>query len=129
MRYDRGDEVILKVEDSFGHTDTTYREVKVMVIGYSTDTEGSDLEYLCYVPPYSVISSSFTLREWHAKRFGIDQKFIGDQGCYITNRTPIAKKLPATPGEKCRRCREFTAYALPVNGGYFCRACKENPYR
>lgn len=130
MRYDQGDEVTLKIEDSFGYTDKTYKAVRVTIIGYSIDIEGSDLEYLCYVPPYFVIPTSFTLRAWHIKKFDMDPKFLGDQGYYITSKTQIYKHVPTTPGQKCKRCHEFTPYAtLNSDGAYLCRACKKNPYR
>ena len=50
MRYRRGDELLLKVEDDFGYDDITYSSVKVQVIGFNVDCSGDEAEYLCFPP-------------------------------------------------------------------------------
>ena len=129
MLYGRGDEVILKVEEDFGYKDKVFRRVKVMIVGYNTDCEGPDAEYLCYVPCYELAPNSFTLTERHLKYYGVERKFLGDTACFITRKTPIFKHIKALPGEKCDHCKDFVVDAVRVDGTYQCRACKENAWR
>lgn len=129
MRFAQGDEVVLKVEDDFCHTEKTHRAVKVIVIGFSVDTDCSELQYLCYVPQYIVVPDSFTIHDWHVEHYGVDVKYVGDDGCYIDGRTPIYGHVPALPGERCQKCFQFTPHAVLVDGVYLCWACTENPYR
>jgi hypothetical protein len=133
MRYKRGDEIVLKVEDNFGYRDKVYSRVKVMIIGFDTDCDGDDAMYLCYVPCYETLPygfNSFTIDHYHAKYFDLEDKFLGDNGCFITAKTPIFKHVPVTPGEWCDRCNEFFNHAEASDKkSYRCRACKENPWR
>lgn len=132
MRYSKWDEVILKVEDKFGYRDKITTKLKVMVIGYDTDVDSSDAQYLCYVPPYERIPygfPTFTIDRYHIRALDVDPKFLGDTGCFITARMPIFKHLPAPKGEKCDHCLTFFEGAIREDGTYLCRACKDNPYR
>lgn len=130
MRYRIGDELILKVEDDFGYSSKTFRSVKVQVIGYNIDGDGDDAEYMVYVPSYERMTNTFELGAHHAKWYGVDPKFIGDDVAFIPARHAIYKHLPAPVGEKCDRCGEFNEGSVrDVNDAYTCRACKENPFR
>lgn len=130
MRYKRGDELLLKVKDTFGYSDVTYRSVKVQVIGFNVDCDGPDAEYLVYVPSYSYVKSSFVLTQRHANWYSVDAKFIGDNVMFITAKHPIYKRIPAVEGERCDRCNEFCEGAVrSENDAYMCRACRENPWR
>jgi hypothetical protein len=130
MRYRKGDELILKVEDDFGYADKTYRSAKVQVIGFNVDCDGPEAEYLVYVPPYVQLANSWTLTKRHANHFQVDPKFIGDSVAFVVARHPIYKHLPAIPGERCDHCKDFFEGATRDGAGaYLCRACQLNPYR
>lgn len=130
MRYHKGDELLLKIQDNFGHSDTTYRSVKVQVIGFNIDCDGPDAEYLVYVPSYSYLKNTFILTERHANWYEIDKKFIGDDVAFITARHLIFKHIPAIAGKRCQRCKEFFDGAQKNDeNSYTCRACRENPWR
>lgn len=133
MRYSKWDEVVLKVEDRFGYRDKFYSHLKVMIIGFDTDCEGSSAQYLCYVPPYERVPfgfPTFTIDRHHAKHFGLDPKFVGDVGCFITSRMPVYKHIVAAKGEKCDHCKTWFDGAIrEEDGTYLCRSCRENPYR
>lgn len=130
MRYRRGDELVLKVRDSFGYTDVTYRSVKVQVIGYNIDCDGPDAEYLVYVPSYNYLKNTFVLTQKHAQWYGVQNKFIGDNVAFITARHPVYKVIPAIEGARCDRCDEFFEGVHSSNDeAYTCRACRENPWR
>lgn len=130
MRYKVGDELVLKLEESFGYKDKTYRRIKVQVIGYNLDNDSDDAEYLVYVPPYEYMKGTWTLTPRHANYYEVDPKFIGDDVGFIKARHPIYKHLPAIPGERCDHCDDFFEGAERDDAGnYTCRACKLNPYR
>lgn len=129
MRYKRGDELILKVNDNFGYSDVTTRAVKVQVIGFNIDYEGPDAEYLVYVPSYSYYKDTFVLSRQHAVWYGVEEKFIGDDVAFISARHPIFKLIPAIDGERCDRCDDFYEGATRTDDAYTCRSCRENPWR
>ena len=130
MRYRRGDELVLKVEEDFGYKDKTYRRVKVQVIGHNVDSSSDHPEYLVYVPPYDHLKESWTLEPQHAEWYGADPKFIGDSVAFIPARHPIYKHYPAAVGENCDRCKEFVEGAeLDDRAEFTCRACRLNPWR
>lgn len=137
MYYSTWDEVVIKVDDSFGYKHKIYTGVKVTVIGADvSDTmneESDTVQYLCYVPHWlrlPVDFKTFTINRHHMTFYGFDPRFIGDQGCFITNKTPIMQHIPAPKGEKCEKCKTFFAGAQTDSSGvYRCRACKENPWR
>lgn len=130
MRYRIGDELILKVEEDFGYSQKTYRQVKVQVIGYNIDCDGDDAEYLVYVPHYETLKSTWTLTERHAHWYHVDKKFVGDNVAFIQARHPVYKHIPAPLGERCDRCQDFSEGAVrDQHGNYTCRACRLNPYR
>ena len=132
MRYSKWDEVVLKVEDSFGYREKIFNQLKVMILGVDNNSSCDHPQYLCYVPVYEVIPmgfSTFTIDRHHAKHFNIEAKFIGDTGCFITNKNPIYKHLPAAKGEKCDHCGDWADGAERNYGVYLCRSCRENPYR
>jgi hypothetical protein len=129
MRYRKGDELVLKVEEDFGYTDRTYRRVKVQVIGHNVDSDSDEAEYLVYVPPYEFMKGTWTLTERHASWYNVDHRFIGDEVIFIRARHPIYKHFPAPQGESCDNCKEFVEGAQRGNDGYVCRACRFNPYR
>jgi formylmethanofuran dehydrogenase subunit E len=130
MRYKIGDELVLKVEDTFGHNDRIYRRVKVQVIGYNTDNDSDETEYLVYVPPYEFLKNTFKLTDRHARWYNVDAKFIDDDVAFINARHPIYQHLPAPEGERCDHCNEFFEGAVrDADGAYMCRACKFDPWR
>lgn len=130
MKYGIGDELVLKIDSSFGYSDKTYRYVPATVIGYDNDVDSPLAYYLCYLYPDDYVQNCFTITDRHIKVLHLDKKFLGDNGIFITAKTPVSKHTPATPGERCQRCKEFIRMACAnVNGVYFCRACRENPYR
>jgi hypothetical protein len=130
MRYRKGDELYLKVEDDFGYTDKTYRSVKVQVIGHNVDSRADDREYVVYVPSYEYLKTSFTLSQHHINHFGIDQRFLDDAVAFIDFYHPIYKHLASVPGERCERCKDFfEGVERNDDGKYRCRACQLNPYR
>jgi hypothetical protein len=131
VKYKTGDEVVLKVEEDFGYKDKTYRSVKVLVLGYSLDSDSDEIDYLCYVPQYEILQGTFKIGSWHVKRHGCEKKFVGEQGVFITASTPIFKHVPGIPGEKCERCEEFFPHVVKPEGSltFRCRACRENPWR
>lgn len=132
MKYRLGDEVVLKVEDSFGYTVKTFSPLKVMVLGCDVDVESSNAQYLCYVPVYERIPvgfGTFKIDRLHARHFRVDAKYVGQIGCFITAKYAIYKHIQAVQGEKCDHCRDFFEGATRVDGAYRCRACRENPWR
>lgn len=128
MKYRRGDEVVLKIEQSFGYRDQVFASAKILVIGYNNDCEGDDAEYLCYVPPYESVPYSFVIQGRHLRRYGALEKYFNDTACVITNKTPIFTHVQAMKGATCTRCKEFIAHAENQED-YRCRACRDNPYR
>lgn len=129
MRYRIGDELVLKVDSSFGYRDKAYRSVKVQIIGFNVDNDSDEAEYLVYVPPYETLSDTWVLTDRHANWYGADHKFIGDDVAFIKARHPIFKHMPAPEGERCDHCREFFEGAVKVDGSYRCRACRLDPWR
>lgn len=132
MRYRKGDELILAIEDTFGYDnkDKVYRKVKVQVIGYNIDCEGPDAEYLVYVPPYESLNDTWKLSRAHANWYNVDHKFIDDDVGFIAARHPIFRHIPGAEGEACDRCRTFIESAVREEGAKFlCRSCSLNPYR
>lgn len=133
MRYSKWDEVILKVEDSFGYRDKIPSRLKVMILGFDTDVDSSCAQYLCYVPPYERIPygfPTFTIDRHHVRHFKLEPKFLGDTGCFITVKHPIYKHVVAPKGEKCDKCQSFfEGVNRGEDGTYMCRSCRENPYR
>ncbi len=130
MRYRRGDELVLKIEEDFGYCDKTHRRVKVQVIGYNIDCDGPDAEYLVYVPAYESMAETWTLTERHADWYGANHKFIGDTVAFINADHPISQHFPSVEGENCDRCNEFVAGGTrKEDASYTCRACTLNPWR
>lgn len=131
MRYRRGDELVLKIEEDFGYSDKTYRQVKVQVIGFNVDADGDEAEYLVYVPPYEHLKDTWTLTQRHAEWYGAHPKFVGDDVAFIVARHPIYKHIPALEGESCDKCGDFSAGAVrpSADEAYRCRSCKLNPFR
>lgn len=133
MRYSKWDEVVLKVDDAFGYKDKVFARLKVMVLGIDTDCAGNHAQYLCYVPPYERVPygfATFTIDRHHIRHFNLEAKFLGDMGCFITSKNPIYKHIVAPKGEKCDKCKTFfEGVNREDDGTYFCRSCKENPWR
>jgi hypothetical protein len=130
MRYKKGDELVLKVDASFGYRDKVFRRVKVQVIGYNVDGDGPEAEYLVYVPPYESLNDTWVLTDRHASWYGADPKFIGDNVAFIVARHPIFKHIPAAVGERCDHCKDFFEGATRDEAGkYMCRACRLDPWR
>ena len=130
MRYKVGDEVVLRILDDFGYKHTVPRPAKVQVIGHDSAKEENWTEYLCYVPPYVNVPSSTLITDKLARKFKIERKFAGEIGVIITAGTPIIKHLPCDEGEKCDRCDHFVSGGTREPGeDFYCRACKENPWR
>lgn len=129
MRYHQGDEVVLKVEDDFGYTDKTYRCAKVTVLSFDADVDADDAQYICYVPSYESVPKSFTIRRMHVDWYELDGKYLGENACFITSKTPIYRHLPATPGACCERCKEFFEGASSFDSKFRCTSCTTNPWR
>lgn len=128
MKYKIGDEVILKVDVS--HTDVPYYEAfKVQVIGCGNG--GDWRQYLCYVPGYLTLPRSFKLTRLHRKHYMFEDKFINEEGTFITEDDPIYDWIPTPLGSVCVNCELFVKWAEPNKGEifYVCHDCKENPYR
>jgi hypothetical protein len=131
MKYTKWDELVLKINDHFGYKDKVVLSLKVMIIGIDNDTRSLWTQYLCYVPSYVSLPfgfSVFKINAYHAQHFDIDNKFIGDRGCFIDDETPIFSRIATIKGAKCSRCKEFFAGIEDIEG-YACRACRENPWR
>ena len=133
MRYAKWDEVELKIEDSLGYDCKTYAKLKVMILGFDCETSDIYAQYMCYVPAYERIPHgfpTFIIDKHHAAYFDLEDKFIGDTGCFITALNPIYKHTPAPLGERCSHCDDWSDGAeKDQNGTYTCRACRDNPYR
>lgn len=130
MKYHKGDELVLKIEDSFGYDEKTYRSVKVQVIGIRTDGEWSTDDYVVYVPQYEHINGTWELTQREIRVYNIDKKFTGENVMIITGRHPIYRHIPAPQGEHCVHCNEFfQGTEAQDDGQYFCRPCRINPYR
>lgn len=129
-RYQVGDEVVLKIRDTFGYSDVTYRGAKVQVIGCDMSDSSDFTQYLCYVPPYENVPKTFKINRTHVRHLGVHPKFFDEQGCFITVLTDIYQHIPTKPGVNCDRCDEFCEGAERIGEQpYYCRACRENPYR
>lgn len=132
MSYSLWDEVILKLQDTFGYKDKVFTKLKVMIVAIDYDSNDDRVRYLCYVPSYEKIPhgfSTFTIEKFHERRFGVDKKFVGDTGCFITSMLPIYKHIPAPKGEKCDHCGQWFEGVERKDGVYTCRPCTEDPYR
>lgn len=122
--YRVGDELVIRIEEDFGYRDKTHRDVKVQVIG-----EGLD-QWICYVPHYIMLPHAFVLNTSHQRWFSFENKYVGDKGIIVTIDTIVVRHTAAIPGSKCNRCHEFIMDAVPdEHNKFFCRACRENPYR
>lgn len=122
--YHVGDELVLRIEEDFGYTDKTFRDVKVQVIGVGIDQD------VCYVPHYLNVPGSFRLGANHMKWFGFHKKFLNEMGLLILPDTKIVRVIKAIQGEPCERCQEFIIGAVKsLDEPVRCRACRENPYR
>ena len=130
MPYGIGDEVVLNVEEDFGYSDKTHRRCSVTILAYDADDSGSAVQYLCYIPQYDRMPKMFSIGRQHVSWYGLDTKYLGEQGCFISDSTPIFRHHPTALGENCDRCDEFIESAeRVVDEKFFCRACRENPYR
>lgn len=134
MRYSLWDEVVLKVDDTFGYGDRIFSRLKVMIIGFDVDCDDEHAQYLCYIPSYERIPcgfDTFTIDKYHVRHFDLDPKFTGDAGCFITAWTPTFAHHPAPKGENCSKCGDFCVgvSADDSDQPYRCRSCRENPYR
>lgn len=130
ITYSRWDEIVLKINDTFGYDHEIYVKLKVTVLGYNGDE--NNMLYLCYVSPTQKIPidlKTIKINRHHVTHFGVDEKFIGDIGCFITDADPIYRHIPTTPGETCDRCKVWVDYAEKTNDKYFCIDCRINPYR
>lgn len=131
MFYSKWDDVVLKVKEDFGYDDQVDVAFKVMIVGRDFNT-GDYIQYLCYVAPGERIPYgyvTFTINDKHVRRFGVEKKFLGEIGCIITSQNDIFSHTPAVKGEKCSRCQIFFEGAVETDGKFFCRACRENPWR
>ena len=127
MRYRIGDEVVLKVNLGSEEKPRWDRR-KVQVIGLPDET--GDGQYICYVPAWLNMPHTFKLNRRHQDWYDFHDKFLGDQGCFITDKTEIYAHHPTPDGENCDNCGTFVRWAEADEWGEFtCRRCRENPYR
>lgn len=132
MRYSKWDEVVLKVPDNFGYRDKVVSHLKVTIIGVDYETDDSYAQYLCYIPHYENVPygfKTFSVTRQHVKHFDLDEKFLGETGCFITAITPIHKHVKARRGETCDYCHNWVDSAEKTNNVFVCYSCRENPYR
>lgn len=133
VSYVKWDEVIIRVDTTFGYTTKIQTPLKVIVLGRDGGQTESTSQYLCYVPPYETIPPdfpTFTINSSHARYFKLEQKFIGETGCFISIWTPVIKLIPAPDGERCSRCGEwFDGVEAPDFEYFTCWSCRTNPYR
>lgn len=130
MLYSTWDEIILKVNDTFGYDHKIFVELRVIVLG--NDVSNGDTWYLCYIPPTEKIPRDFQtvkINTGHITRYGAKKTFLGEQGCFIIESDPIFRHIPATPGAECKRCKTWVDFAEESEAGYRCRDCRINPYR
>jgi hypothetical protein len=127
MDYRIGDEVVLKI--NFGTEENPrYDRRKVQVIGLPDET--GDGQYLCYVPNYLSVPQSFKVRRVHQEWYGFDDKFLDEQGTFITDACKIYAYHPAPEGECCDNCKRFIRWAeRDWSETFVCRRCTQNPYR
>lgn len=129
MLYKTGDEIVVIVNDNFGHSDLkVQRTLKLQVIG--NDGYETTMNFLCYVPEYMNHPHSNKIDSNTLKRYKVDKKFLGEQGLTISCYEKVARHIPCAPGEKCDRCKEFVGGGIRTdNTNFYCRNCKENPWR
>lgn len=127
MRFGVGDEVVLKV--NVGSDDRPrWERRKVQVIGLPTRTR--DGQYICYVPQWLMIRNTFVLNVAHQSYYDFPDKFLGEQGYFITEHSQYHSIERAPEGSCCAKCGTFVRWAQPDETGTFrCRQCRENPYR
>lgn len=127
MKYRIGDEIVLKVNFGPSEDKPRYERRKVLIIGAGVDVE--DDQYLCYVPHYLSMPHLFKLNRAHQRYYLFEGKFLGEQGCFITEDDEIYDHIPAPDGAKCGRCKSFVRWAeYDDEGNFTCRRCRINPY-
>jgi hypothetical protein len=123
--YMPGDEVVLDVDTG----KEPRRSVKVIVLAVE-QAENCPTRYLCYVPKFARAPGSFTITRYHASKYELNVKYVGDDGVFITASTPKTDVIQGVDGAMCNNCRTFIQYAsLGADGTFMCHACKFNPYR
>jgi len=121
-----GDELVIDIDNgSEGHP--RREEQKIQVIGI--DDSGPTPSVLCYVPAYSCIKRTFKINKKHALFFNLPQKFLGEEGMFITSDDIVLSVKHAPEGELCDNCGTFIQYAKRGEGPVVCRLCLQNPYR
>ena len=128
MLFKIGDEVVVIIYDTFGYGNTkNNRTLKLQIIG--VDTDEMSMNYLCYVPEYMNHPHSNKLDDRTLKRYAVHKKFLGEQCITVSAYEPVARHIPCTTGEVCDHCKEFVSGGIRQDTKFYCRNCKENPWR
>ncbi len=122
-QFKRGDDLVVKLKTSYN----TIENVTVHIIGISADVDIDLQQYLCYVPSWILIESSFEIKKEHTLWFNAKQKFIGGQAIILKSPFSIVRHIKSLDGSLCNKCNMFIEYV--ENSDFFiCRSCKENPF-
>lgn len=123
-QFKRGDDLVVKLKTSYN----TVESVTVHVIGISADVDIDLQQYLCYVPNWILIESSFEIKKEHTLWFNTKPKFIGGQAVILKSPFSIIRHIKSLDGALCNCCNMFIEY-VENNDFFICRSCKENPFR
>lgn len=122
-----GDQLTIKTFPT--KNDTRYAKLtQITVIG--RDPASNDI--ICYVPWHESLDGLFELRTYHVNAYNVKEKFIGQNGIWVTKRTIITKLVAGIEGENCSHCKNFFIYAQANSDDgltFTCRDCKFDPYR
>ena len=121
-----GDRVDCRVKaNNIVVSNSGYDDVRTFEV-VNSDDEG------CYIfiPCFVYINGGMVLDAAKASRMGIDPRFVGEKISYIAESS-ICKVSYVLDGMKCQRCQDFFIMAAPntPEGEFWCRYCRENPYR
>src|SRR5271170_6814965 len=103
-----------------------YEEIKTFeVIGIG------EYGYFLFVPQYLCVQNSVIVDHSRCKRIGIDQRFLGEQMCHISE-SMVHSLVQKLDGLSCIQCQDFVPMASPNQDdktSFICWACRVNPYR
>jgi hypothetical protein len=118
------DLLTVKIKNKQSYRDTC----EITIIGKGFDVGEESTEYICYVPEYEHISDSFIITNHHVNWYGLEQKYLGEKGIFVTRQTSVIKHKKGQDGALCCKCKNFIQWAPRNNKYYICRSCKINPY-
>lgn len=125
-QFKRGDDLVVKLKTSYNSNEN----VTVHVIGISADVDEDLKQYLCYVPKWILVQTSFEIKKEHTFWFTAKQKFIGEQGIILKPPFTIIRHIKGLDGASCKNCNTFVEWVQDdPNSTFICRSCRENPYR